>query len=742
MEWETTTGTVSINTTTKRSGAASIRCNPTSGTGYIQHRFRVDSTARVFLRAYVYVASMPTADTGILTYGDGATGWRPEIRLRTNGTLQVWDTGTSAYVGTASSALSTGTWYRVELDYADSLADAVNAYLDGTEFTGGTAVTDMNGGGVIRVGVQTSCTADIYFDDIAVNDDTGTAQTGLPGAGSIVHMQPDSAGDNAAWPVRGGTNSGANWSQVDEITPNDATAYVERSGGVASQPIDDHACESATSAGIGSSDTVTLVHVGIRGGSTSATATGRAIWARVKGQSSGTVLEGASQDLSVNGWLTHTEPVPKTYKLTAYVNPQDSAAWAPSDLDTMQIGYRPTTSNTNLIRVTACWALVEFVPSAGSPHTISMGLITETDTLSPIVPVKDIVKAVGLITETDTLQPMTAVKSAITVALGLIAETDTVSPITPIKNIVKAIGLISETDTTQTFTAVKSSKTANLGLITETDVALGFAMPKFIAVDQIIETDTPLSITPVKAAIAVQLGLITETDTTLAITPIKTIVKALGLITETDAPQPMTVIKDTTVQLGLITETDTTFAVVASKPIVKAMGLIAETDLTFPIDPGGPKVRHLNPIVETDVPLSITPVKTIFKPLGHLVDSAAVASGFTALKAPLTVQLGLVVATDLPLPLALTPPPKLGLDFASSSLSVDVAGRFASTSEGRPGSAGGREGTSTVTNVILDFASSSLSVDVAGRFASTSEGRPGSAGGREGTSTVTNVIDV
>src|SRR3990167_7619952 len=80
VEWDTNTGTLAIDTTIKRSGAASLRINTAGTARYVTHRFRADSTVRTFVRFYLYIASAPAAATYILRHGDGV-GFGYQLRL-------------------------------------------------------------------------------------------------------------------------------------------------------------------------------------------------------------------------------------------------------------------------------------------------------------------------------------------------------------------------------------------------------------------------------------------------------------------------------------------------------------------------------------------------------------------------------------------------------------------------------------------------------------------------------------
>jgi hypothetical protein len=62
------------------------------------------------------------------------------------------------------------------------------------------------------------------FDDIAINDTNGSINNGQIYDGRVVLLLPNGAGSTTGQ-TRGGTDSGANWSQVDELPPS-LTDYV------------------------------------------------------------------------------------------------------------------------------------------------------------------------------------------------------------------------------------------------------------------------------------------------------------------------------------------------------------------------------------------------------------------------------------------------------------------------------------------------------------------------------------
>jgi hypothetical protein len=368
LEWEgnfvANSGALSISTTTVRSGAASLRVNDpvpndqdTIDTTLLTAELE---TGRWFLRFYIRIATAPDAQTTIGGIYSDTGGVMVYFLLNANRTVEC---AGSSFVGT-SSALNLNQWYRLEVEGDGGPAtgsEIARCRLDGVEWAASTTQS-LAPAWYVRLGVNIeevgTDTGEWFIDDVAVNDVNGTAQNTYPGEGSIVHVQPDGDGDaDTAVTVTGCTNA---FECVDEITPDDATTFVDLT---ATNSVIDVAMESAASAGIGASDTVTLVQVGLR--FTGVTSASTNINARVKSQSGGTVASGTVQTLTTTTWFTHQQAFPRIYTLTRYTDPQDSAAWTISDLDGMQVGAAGTDGNPDASASTL-WAIVEFVPAAAA----------------------------------------------------------------------------------------------------------------------------------------------------------------------------------------------------------------------------------------------------------------------------------------------------------------------------------------------------------------------------------------
>lgn len=360
-DWLTNNGTSMSTSTTARSGTYSIRLNTSAATSNIRIRYRSADSVPAFARAYIRVTSYPSAQATIMRFTDLAFAAGASIRMNTDGTLELWNADT-AQVGSDSSALSLDTWYRIEWSHETG---ATSARIDGTEFASG-SITHSNGNNMqyIQLGTHSNVTMDIRYDDVAVNDSSGAAQTSFPGAGNIVMVLPTGDGD-------GNCSSGAgDWANINEVPPSDtATA-----GGTNICELDvnpttaDFAATDSSTAGIDSYDTITLIQLWGRVREETSGATNYTY--RIKSASGGTTSVSASGD---SGNATPaTNPTGTTAfarQLVSYTDPTTGIAWTPTgtnSIDNMQIGAG-TTDGSPDTWITTLAAYVEYVDGSAPP---------------------------------------------------------------------------------------------------------------------------------------------------------------------------------------------------------------------------------------------------------------------------------------------------------------------------------------------------------------------------------------
>lgn len=354
-------GSITTVTTPVRSGryALGVPSVVSGVANYIYYRFLTFTTTGqgpFFYRTYLYIATYPAVENDIF---DANSVW---ITLTPSGTLKLNDT--TGVVGSASSVLSLNTWYMVEMKMDQSPASGsrvAEARLDGSVFattsTSSMALfneSDIYLGG--NIDGAANATGAWYFDDVAINDSTGTDQTSYPGSESFIYLRPKMTGDNMGW-----TNifpTLLNYGLVNRITPKDGAglAYVSANS---VNTIDDYTLDTPPHMG-----SINVLHVGIRlQGAVSSTAS---FVLRIKTPSSGTVQESAEVTFNSTIWTTNANTLaskPYNYLLTLYDLPGASTAkWTWTDLLNAQIGIRISTGNTNLVKLDTIWLVVGYKP--------------------------------------------------------------------------------------------------------------------------------------------------------------------------------------------------------------------------------------------------------------------------------------------------------------------------------------------------------------------------------------------
>lgn len=378
MEWDAAVG-VTISSTTVRSGVYSGRVSSlVSGTNQrFRNQFKASQNSGPFyIRFYLNVATLPSAENRIFALSNSTTngtGVAAYITLDNTGALRLYDS--SGVIGSPSPVLSTATWYRIEMLFDATPANGskiVRARINGTEFAASTTETIANGinnmylGGNLNSEAQT--TGDWFFDDIALNDTTGSFQTTYPGRGKIIHLKPNAAGDSNTFAVQVGGTAGAanNFTRVNEVPPDDATTY--NGSAVLSQEDLFNIADS----GLLQTDIVRLVSIGGRFADLVSADATTAFKLEVIKTSGGTKLQSATIVPNSTTWKTNATATPWTYPITAYQDP-DNINWNQSTLDSMQIGYALTAANVQTIAVSNVWALVEYTNATGGLLLTSVG---------------------------------------------------------------------------------------------------------------------------------------------------------------------------------------------------------------------------------------------------------------------------------------------------------------------------------------------------------------------------------
>lgn len=361
VEWTSTSGSPSIVSSGQRSGNyAGQVASLVSGTAkeWVYQFSSANISTDSYFRVYFKIVSQLTSGTSVIAGVFDSTGNNAGfIQIDSSGNIGIHDN--SGFQVGSSTALSTGQWYRLEVRYFNT-SSIMELKVDGVVIateTGGVTdvIRELHIGG--NIGASAGVGGSFLFDDVAINDTSGTAQNSYPGEGQVTVLRPNAAGDNNAFTVQVGGTAGAanNFTRVSEVTPDDATTY---NGDVLSGNIDDFNIDN-TSGSIASGDTITLVQANIRYRAVVAAA--EAVFkTRIKKTTGGTVSSSAAITPTSTTWVTNANAVPRLPPQTLYVDP-DGAAWTKATLDTAQLGYTISTTNTNAADISAIWLTVESV---------------------------------------------------------------------------------------------------------------------------------------------------------------------------------------------------------------------------------------------------------------------------------------------------------------------------------------------------------------------------------------------
>ncbi len=368
--WTTVSATgLSITTAAARSGVYGLRVSSMTSATVACVLYKYSSTllnGPLYARGYLNIQALPSASNTIMNFSGSSlvnTTVRCSIMLTSNSTLSLMN-DTGVQIGSDSPALNVNQWYRIELKTDTTAASGsrvIEASIDGVVFATSSAQSHSGSfsctfGGNLAAEAQTA--GEWWWDDICINDSTGSYQNSYPGSGRIIHLRPNATGDANGFLAQVGGTAGStnNFTRVLDITPNDATDYNASPTQGAEDLFD---CDAS---GLGSTDTVNTVLVGARFTDLVAADATAALQLEIMKTSGGTKQLSATRIPNITSWQTNGNSAPRLYPLVTYTDP-DGAVWTPAMLDSMQIGYIISTAGTSSIAVSAVWASIDYTPA-------------------------------------------------------------------------------------------------------------------------------------------------------------------------------------------------------------------------------------------------------------------------------------------------------------------------------------------------------------------------------------------
>jgi hypothetical protein len=221
----TAAGTVNIDTSTPRSGAACFEF-PSGGTNRLNLTFTHVDGRWFYKRAWIYFSANPSAAVDVLTIGSSTTVI-DKVTLTTAGKLTAPD-------GTLTAALSTG-WHCVELGYT---RDASNNFLTACRIDG--VVLGANRSFSSAIPPNTFKTGNtngaahaitLRMDDWALNDDQGSAQNSWPGTLEKILVALPSSDNAIGTDIKLGTGTTPSSNAFDAINNTPPLGVADATAG-------------------------------------------------------------------------------------------------------------------------------------------------------------------------------------------------------------------------------------------------------------------------------------------------------------------------------------------------------------------------------------------------------------------------------------------------------------------------------------------------------------------------------
>lgn len=224
QKWDAVSN-ATISATYARSGGQGARVT----NGYLNKNVPTAST--YIIGTAIKGASYGSANSPVLSFQDGTTV-QVSINVNPAGSITVNRNGT--LLATATPTLPAGQYRYLEAKaFIDPTVGTVTVRLDGVviiSFTGNTRTTSLSQINNVTLG-SVSLNTEFWYDDTYVCDTTtpnsvGNNNSDFLGDVKVNAIYPNAAGAFTQY-TRGGTNTGNDYSQVNEVTPPDEdTTYI------------------------------------------------------------------------------------------------------------------------------------------------------------------------------------------------------------------------------------------------------------------------------------------------------------------------------------------------------------------------------------------------------------------------------------------------------------------------------------------------------------------------------------
>lgn len=354
------TGTAAFQNSVVRSGAYAFQSNPVGGAtgwlyasqlnfnavrqGMVRNYTESGPTNGIFIRFYFNWATKPAANDEEI-YRTNNSSNVPVLRLllKSNATLELLDR-TGASLGT-TAALTSGTWYCIEINCNKGAAAAFELRIDGVTILSGTAdqgTVDLGATFFGKFSNRNGQTINVYYDDILQRNDTWC------GPGRIVNLRPDANGTFSAWTAGTGASD---YQEIDEIPPDDDTSYIANTA--VANTSSTFNMQSASALGV--SGTIQAVAPWLTLRDIVAGGPRTAFRLKSGGTTTGDLLAMTTSGVST-GYLSFMDIIP--------LDPNTGLPWTIAAINALEVGV--VNINANITRVTNIGLLVIFNDEDGN----------------------------------------------------------------------------------------------------------------------------------------------------------------------------------------------------------------------------------------------------------------------------------------------------------------------------------------------------------------------------------------
>src|SRR5215471_11909680 len=223
-----------VNTApTPRAGAYCLKTTVNATTWTITTKgFNFGLKTEVWVRFAFLAHQLSSVEYMFAQMADSAGGAQCCLTFNpTDGLIRLYrGTGTTTLLATASASVAQDTWMVIDwrTQTLTTTTGASEVWVNGNRlinFSGDNTNTANVNVQTLLLGFLSGATnagangSHWAYDDIAVNDTAGTLNNGRAGDGRVILLLPNGAGSSTQF-ARGGTDTGANYSQVSEVPPS------------------------------------------------------------------------------------------------------------------------------------------------------------------------------------------------------------------------------------------------------------------------------------------------------------------------------------------------------------------------------------------------------------------------------------------------------------------------------------------------------------------------------------------